>query len=385
VFKSFFHAGFECTTGHNRDGEWIDLVEDTWHHHHIDEDYRRLRSVGIAVVRDAIRWPLVDLGGQRFDFSTVRPLVEAAQRHDIEVVWDLFHYGYPENLDLLSDEFPSRFAEYCAACARYLRRQPGGAIWFTPVNEPSYLAWAGGEVAHFRPYLRNRSYDLKVALVRAAIRGIDAIRAELPEARFVHADPLCRVVACDELPRSLEAARRFNEEWVFESWDMLSGKLLPELGGSASHLDVVGINYYWNCQWVHGEQGTWLGPDDPRRLPLAELVRKVWERYGSEIVISETSHWGEHRAAWVEELSGEVDAMLRGGLPLRGVCLYPIIGMLDWHSPRRWMPMGLWDIDAAGDMGRVLHKPMLEALRRAQRRVQRRMAAGAARDVAVGK
>jgi beta-glucosidase/6-phospho-beta-glucosidase/beta-galactosidase len=370
MFKSFFHAGFECTIGHNRDGEWIDLVEDTWHHNHVDEDYRRLRAVGIAVVRDAIRWPLVDLGGSRFDFSTVRPMVDAARRHGIEVVWDLFHYGYPEDLDLLSDAFPVRFAQYCGACARYLRQRLPGTLWFTPVNEPSYLAWAGGDVAHFRPYLNNRSKDVKVALIRAAIRGIDAIRAEVPDARFVHADPLCRVAPCDHLPCSLEAARRFNEDWVFESWDMLSGKRRPELGGSPRHLDVVGVNYYWNCQWVHGEQDSWLEPDDPRRVPLSELVQEVWHRYGCEIVITETSHWGEHRAAWMEALSGEVEAMLRSGVPLRGVCIYPIIGMLDWHSPRRWMPMGLWDIDADDGMRRVLHRPMLRALRRAQRRVR---------------
>jgi beta-glucosidase/6-phospho-beta-glucosidase/beta-galactosidase len=384
MFKSFFQGGFECTIGHNREGEWIDLVEDTWHHHHIDEDYRRLRAVGIAVARDAIRWPLVDRGGRHFDFSTVRPFVEAAQRHGMEVVWDLFHYGYPEDLDLLSDAFPERFAEYCAACARYLRRRLRGTLWFTPVNEPSYLAWAGGEVAHFRPYLNDRAHDVKVALVRAAIRGIDAIRAEVPDARFVHADPLCRVVPRDDQPQSLEAARRFNEDVVFESWDMLSGKRRPELGGSPSHLDVIGVNYYWNCQWVHGEQGSWLEPDDPRRVPLAKLVQQVWRRYGSEIVISETSHWGEHRAAWMEALTDEVEAMLRARVPLRAVCLYPIIGMLDWHSPRRWMPMGLWDIDADGGMRRVLHKPMLQALRRAQRRVEHWMRSAGGRGAAPG-
>jgi hypothetical protein len=370
VFKTFFHAGFECTTGHNRDGDWIDLVEDTWHQHHVDQDYRRLRAVGIAVVRDAIRWPLVDLGARRFDFSTVRPLVRAAQRHGMEVVWDLFHYGYPADLDLLSDEFPKRFAAYCAACARYLRRQLGGTLWFTPVNEPSYMAWAAGDAADFRPYLRHRALDVKVALIRAAIQGIDAIRAEAPDARFVHPDPLCRVAPSDNNPDSREAAARFNEAGVFESWDMLCGKRRPDLGGSPSHLDVIGVNYYWTCQWVHGQQGTWLAPDDPRRVPLATLVEEVWRRYGSEIVITETSHWGEHRAAWIDELAGEVEAILLAGVPLRGVCLYPILGLLDWHAPRRWMPMGLWDIDAERGMRRVLHAPMLKALRRARLRLR---------------
>jgi hypothetical protein len=370
VFKSFFHAGFECTTGHNREGEWIDLVEDTRHHHHLDEDYRRLGAVGIAVVRDAIRWPLVDLGRRRYDFVTVRPVVEAAGRRGIEVIWDLFHYGYPADVDLLSDAFPARFADYCGACARYLRRRLPGTLWFTPVNEPSYFSWAAGEAAHFRPYLRDRAHDLKVALVRAAIRGIDAILAEVPDARFVHADPLCRVVPCDDSTRAREAARRFNEEQVFEAWDMLCGRRRPELGGSRRHLDVVGINYYWNCQWIHGTAGSWLDADDPRRCRLRELVHAVWRRYGTDMVISETSHWGEHRAAWIDELALEIDSLLRAGVPLRGACLYPVIGMLDWHAPRRWMPMGLWDIDVADGMKRVLHAPMLAALRRAQARVR---------------
>jgi hypothetical protein len=71
----------------------------------------------------------------------------------------------------------------------------------------------------------------------------------------------------------------------------------------------------------------------------------------------------------MEELSGELEHLLRANVPLRGVCLYPVIGMLDWHAPRRWMPMGLWDIDPERDMRRVLHAPMFKALLRAQRRV----------------
>lgn len=44
MFNSFFFGGFECTTGYNREGEWIDLVVDTWHHEHAEEDYRRRRG-----------------------------------------------------------------------------------------------------------------------------------------------------------------------------------------------------------------------------------------------------------------------------------------------------------------------------------------------------
>jgi len=131
LFSSYFLGGFECTTGFNRDGDWIDLIDETGHLRHADGDYRRVSAVGIRAVREGIRWPLVDKGRGFFDFSSVESLVRAARRYRVEVVWDLFHFGYPAGLDLLSRAFPSRFAEYCAACAHYLRDRLQGTLWFT--------------------------------------------------------------------------------------------------------------------------------------------------------------------------------------------------------------------------------------------------------------
>lgn len=370
MFDSFFLGGFECATGHNRHGQWIDLVASTWHDRHVDEDYRRLREVGIRAARDAIRWPLVDRGDGRYDFSSVEPIAAAARKHRVCVVWDLFHYGYPAGLDPLSDDFRTRFVDYCRACARYLRDlDPAGPMWFTPVNEPSFFAWAAGHDAQFPPYLRGRDRELKVALVHCALRAVEAIREEIPGARFLHVDPICHVVPADDRPESMEAALAFNTNAVFESLDMLCGRLHPELGGSPAHLDVVGINHYWTCQWELGRDGTWLSDDDPRRLPLRDLVSTVWARYGTDIVISETAHWGEHRAGFMHALGDEIEAILDDGIPLRGVCLYPILGMCEWHEPEKWMPMGLWDIDPEG-MERILHRPMFDALRTVQRRLE---------------
>jgi hypothetical protein len=368
LFSSYFLGGFECTTGFNRDGDWIDLIDETGHLRHAGGDYRRLSAVGIRAVREGIRWPLVDKGRGFFDFSSVESLVRAARRYRVEVVWDLFHFGYPTGLDPLSPAFASRFAGYCAACARYLRDRLQGTLWFTPVNEPSYFSWVAGEAGRFAPYLTGRHYELKVALARAAIAGIDAIRAMVPDARFLNADPLCHVAPRDGRPESLLAARMFNDVQVFECWDMLCGRTLPELGGSRAHLDVVGVNYYWNSQWELGSEGQWLADGDPRRVPLRHLIRSVYERYGGSLIISETSHWGAHRAGWVRELADEAGSLLDAGVPLGGICLYPIIGMFDWHRPRRWMPMGLWDCDSARGMRRLVHRPMLDALACAQER-----------------
>ena len=124
-------------------------------------------------------------------------------------------------------------------------------------------------------------------------------------------------------PAAIEHARLFNEEWVFEFWDIVSGRKMPELGGSPQHLDIVGINYYWTNQWQLGSEEVPLRDDDVRRVPLTELVRTAWRRYGTEIVITETSALGDARAPWIGELSMMAEELTTEGVPLRGICLYP--------------------------------------------------------------
>jgi beta-glucosidase/6-phospho-beta-glucosidase/beta-galactosidase len=370
MFRSFFFAGFECATGFNARGDWIDQVSATHHDKHADEDYRRLNEVGIYAVREAVRWPLVDRRG-KYDFSSVDPFVEASQKYEISVIWDLFHYGYPEDLDIFSEDFPKRFADYCHAAAEHLC--PGGEVcYFTPINEPSYFAWAAADAARFAPHCRGRSQELKIQLIRAAIKGIDAIWAALSNARIVNVDPICRMVGPPDRPDLMAEAERYNEQVVFEGWDMLSGRLLPELGGSRKHLDIVGLNYYWTNQWEMGREELALSDNDPRLVPLRSLIRKAWERYGGELLITETSHVDEKRAGWINYVAEEAEAVLDEGVPLRGVCLYPILGMPEWHEPERWTPMGLWDIvDQEQTLRRELCNPMYEALRFAQRLEER--------------
>lgn len=367
MFRSFYLAGFECATGYNMHGEWIDQIAATEHDLHVDADYERLAQVGIHAVREAIRWPLVDHRG-RYDFSSAEPSARAARHHGFDVIWDLFHYGYPQDLDPFDDTFVARFTEYCRAVARFVARHTEGVCYFTPINEPSYFAWAAGEVGRFAPHARGRGYELKVALARAALAGIDAILGEVPNARIVNVDPLCRVVPDRDDPDRIEHARRFNEEWVFEFWDIVSGKRMPELGGSPRHLDIVGLNYYWTNQWALGAEGVPLADDDPRRVPLAQLVQAAWRRYGAEVVITETSALGDARAPWIHALSAMAGQLLTEDVPLGGICLYPILGMPEWHARDQWTRMGLWDLEREQEvLQRKACTPMLEALLAAQR------------------
>ncbi len=373
MFKSFFLAGFECATGYNRHREWIDQIAATQHDKYMAEDYERLRRLGIHAVREGIRWPLVDKNGS-YNFAPIKDVTRHARAQKMDVIFDLFHYGFPDGVDLFDDSMPERFSDYCLAVARTIIRNFDGPFYFTPVNEPSFFAWAGGEVGLFAPHQTGRGPELKYALARAAIQGAEAIWSVIPEADMVTVDPVCRVVP--KTPEDQNAADRFNEFAVFESFDMISGRLAPELGGSDRHLGTIGINYYWNNQWVLG--GDTLAEEDPRRVPLGDILRNVCDRYSGNVFIGETAHDGEHRADWITNTALEVIALLEDDVPIHGICLYPIIGMPEWHAraderSSNWTNMGLWDLTPGADgiLERRLHIPSFDALVEAQSKVGR--------------
>jgi hypothetical protein len=371
MFKSFFMGGFECSMGWNSHGRPIDQIAATQHDRFLHQDYRLLKEAGLYVAREGVRWPLIDREGE-YDFDSLQRIIDASNQHGIELIYDLFHFGFPEDIDLFSPDFISRFADYCFEVARCVLACSDGPYYFTPVNEPSYFAWAAGEAGLFAPYATGRGPELKRLLIQAAIQGINAIRAVCPSARFVNADSLCRVVAPPGNSQLEWEAHQFNSVAVFESWDMLCGREHPEYGGSTSHLDIIGINYYWTNQWQIDRRGIPLAEDDPRRWPLHKLVRSVSERYDADLVVSETSHINDMRASWMHEVVRETRLIQKQNLPLHGICLYPILGMPEWHDEAIWTRMGLWDlVEQDGILQRVPYMPMMDALQKGQRRLQK--------------
>src|SRR3954468_25012205 len=281
IFPTFFLSGFECSTFLWKDRGRRDLCEETQHRIHADEDYRMLRSLGIAVAREGIPWPLVDRGGT-FDFSYIDPFLEAQRRHDILPIWDLCHYGYPDDADPFDASFAERFAAYAASAARYVtERAHHGPPFFTPTNEPTFFGYMAGEWAWAAPWGKDRDTRrrLTVALGGADIAGVKAIRAIVPEARMVHIDPLIWVVPPHDRPDQAEAARRETYDDAFLAFDVIAGARHPEHGGSPEILDIVGFNNYSFGQMEYREQGPHaaLEPGDPRIRPLCDLIEEGWK------------------------------------------------------------------------------------------------------------
>jgi beta-glucosidase/6-phospho-beta-glucosidase/beta-galactosidase len=364
-------AGFEGACQINRAGRRVDMQRITQHDAQAAEDYARLEPLGIRTVRDGVRWHLVDCG-DRFDFSSLTPLVTAAEQAGVQVIWTLCHYGWPEDIDVFSPAFVERFAAYCRQVALFLAERTPGPRWYTPINEISFLSWAAGQVGYMFPFARARAGPLKRNLVRATISGIEAIWSVDPGARFVVVDPVIHAVPLANRPRSAATAARQRAS-QFEAWDMLIGRRDPELGGHPKYLDVIGANHYYDSQWE--TRGTrwrrrlaWEEPSpDPRRKPLHQLLRSVYQRYQRPMIISETGHFGAGRGRWILKIAEEVRQAREIGVPVDGVCLYPIIDRPGWDNVSHWHNSGLWDVekDERGVLQRVLNEPYLRDFERA--------------------
>jgi beta-glucosidase/6-phospho-beta-glucosidase/beta-galactosidase len=308
------------------------------------EDYAMLRDAGIRSARDGVRWHLIDRGS-KYDFCSVAPMAGGAERAGVQVIWDLCHYGWPDDVDVLRPAFVDRFAKFCGAIARFFRERSDRVPFYTPVNEISFLAWAAARKLVY-PHARRRDAELKAQFVRATIAAADAIWAVDARARIVTAEPLIHLVPPRRRPE-LEPQARARSDSQFQAWDMISGYAAPELGGHPRYLDLPGVNFYAPNQWEYpgGRKLLWDGkPLDDRWRPLRFLLEDVWKRYHRPLFIAETSHYGVGRAAWLREISGEVHAARLLGVPLEGVCLYPILDRHDWDDPAHWHNSGLWDL-----------------------------------------
>lgn len=336
LFHSFLQGGFECSTHRLRPnenqptGRRLDLIASTGHDTYAAQDYRQLSDLGIRTIRDGFRWHLIDRPSG-YEWTSVRPMLRAASEVGTQVIWDLMHYGWPDDVNIWSPRFVDRFADYAASCARIVQEESDGIPFYCPVNEISFLSWGGGDAAYLNPFAHGRGFELKVQLARAAIAAMDAILTVDPRARFVHCEPAINVVTDPERPWEERLADGHRKS-QFQSWDLIAGRLWPQIGGAERYLDVVGVNYYFNNQWIHG--GPPLDIGHSLYKPLSKILIEIYARYGRPMLISETGIEDERRTVWFEYVTAQADIAMEAGVPLEGICLYPIVNHPGWDDER---------------------------------------------------
>jgi hypothetical protein len=359
LFRSFWQAGFECSTQVLKSGKRLDLVTSTRHAEFAEQDFRRLRDIGMRTAREGLRWHLIETEPGNYDFSSAQRILEAAQREGIQILWDLLHFGWPDFLEIFDPRWVNSFGDFAEAFSRMLRSEMSEPAFLTPVNEISFLSWAGGDKAFLNPFGINRGAELKRQLVRGAVRASQIILSQLPTARLFAPEPVIHISGD---PRNVEDMRQAAEytSAMYEAWDMLTGRAQPELGGEERYLDVIGVNYYDRNQWWNFGATIWR--HEPAYRPFREILLEVYQRYQRPLFVSETGTEDADRPGWLAYIAGEVRAARKLGASIDGICLYPILNHPGWNDDRHCFN-GLWDY--AGHSGdREIYQPLAEEIAR---------------------
>ena len=339
LFNSFWQAGFECSTHILKSGKRLDLVAATGHDRFADEDFARLKEMGIRTAREGLRWHLIETRPGHYDFTSAQRLLEASQRHGIQIIWDLLHFGWPEGLDIFAAGWVESFGDFAFAFARVMRKE-SDAAFVAPVNEISFFSWAGGDTAYLNPFATGRGGELKRQLVRAAIRASDALLAELPGVRLVSPEPVIHIAGDPARPE-----RRTTGCGV--SFGDVRGL------GHVGRPRTAGVRRQRKLSRCHWHQ--LLRPQpmvEPRRNDLEKRTRipahfaKSWPKcttVTSGLCSSpKQARRTMTRPDWLAYVADEARAAMRSGIPLHGICLYPILNHPGWNDNRHCCN-GLWD------------------------------------------
>ncbi|MBX9448923.1 MAG: family 1 glycosylhydrolase [Taibaiella sp.] len=323
-FTSFWMAGFECSDQLNCFGDRVDLLAATGHIDHIEKDYQLLEDFKITTVREGVQWSRVERQPYCYDWSRVKKTIQAAGKKNIQVLWDLCHFGYPDDLSPLHPHFCKRFIAFAQAFVHMYRSIcPYGNLILTPVNEVNFISWLGGEAGATSPYTQKYGWQVKYNLMQAYIEAVKAMKDLDNNIIILTTEPLINIIPEDVNDTTIAAARRKNEE-QFQMLDILCGYICPELGGSPDLVDIVGCNYYHNNQWLFPSEKhlDWRYASGIKGYKnLSELCREVAERYGRPIVIAETSYEGADKNLWMHMITEECKKNNEAGHRIMG-CLH---------------------------------------------------------------
>src|ERR1041385_1144970 len=361
LFESFFLGGFECSTHRLATGQRVDEIAFTHHDRFAGEDYRRLIEQGIRTAREGLRWHLIEQRQGKYDWASLLPVLRAAQSARVQVIWDVFHYGWPDDwLDLFEPRFVDALAKFAREFGQLWKNETDDILFACPTNEISFFSWAAGESAVLNPFATRRGDELKEQLVRANIAVCESLWDIDQRTRIAQIDPMINVLPLDpNNEQQVHEAESYRTS-QFQAWDMLSGRLKPELGGAPKYLDTIGANYYVHNQWILG-QG-FIDQNNPRYKPLRNIIKEIYDRYQRPFFIAETGIEDNLRPKWFRYACGEALAAANDGVQLEGICLYPIVNHPGWLDDRH-CHNGLWDYaNEKGD--REIYQPLADELQR---------------------
>lgn len=347
IFQSYFLGGFECCDMLNRYGRRVDLLKETKHVEHADEDYGNLKDLNIFSVREGIRWSQVEKTAYQYNWCEVHKLFEAGKRNRIQQIWDICHFGMPDDLSPLHPQFAKRLIRVCLAfISEYRKYFKNEVLIITPINEVSFYSWLGGEVGATTPYTKGLGWDVKYQMAKAYIAAIKAMKEFDANLKILSTEPLVDIVppifATEE--EKISANKSHDEQ--YQLTDIVCGRICTELGGQEDLIDIIGYNFYYSNRFTKDgtEVLSWVNEfNDERFRPLHLLLKEGYNRYNKPLLLAETSHPGEHRNIWMEQVIEETNIALLHGVPLWGICWYPVLDRPDWDELHIWHDSGIYN------------------------------------------
>ncbi|MET1087729.1 MAG: family 1 glycosylhydrolase [Arthrobacter sp.] len=323
-----------------------DIFESTAHDINWKQDLGLLAACGVRRLRYPVRWHRVEARENVFDWSETDRVLHHLRDNGFQPIIDLIHHtSYPRWLEggFADPRFRTAYLRYTELFAR---RYP----WvqeYTLFNEPFSTLFLTGHEAVWPPYqsgLKNFVGQL-LNVLPAVAEASRAYADLLPGARHVWTDTCEHHTGSGTRGTAYAAManeRRFLvlDSFLGKGYD-LDGPMaepLHDAGGERlldidpGRIDVLGLDYYAHCQW-HFDDVCGSTPT-PFPVPLADQIHLYWERYGVPCLLTETNIRGRtsDRATWFKYVLEQCERARARGVPLDGLCWFPVIDSTDWDS-----------------------------------------------------
>lgn len=330
----------------------IDQLERSGHLERLDDDLADVASLGIRVWRYGMPWRCAEPRPGQYDWTLWDRALAAADRHGLQPVVDLCHFGLPDHYDGFCDpRWVDGFTRYVEA---FLARYPGPQ-WFCPVNEPWYTAHASA----FRGYWNDRRQsldDYALALAHCVLANLEAlhrIRADR-DGWLIGAD----AISCPADDRANPEQAAEDEAYTQAGWDLQFGlPVRPFMQGPLGRVaDDVRARIDALATTEHTIAGHDLYPisvvayeGSREQLTMAEHLDAYrrwalawYERYGVDFWVAETSNLSlpvRDQVPWLHGLVEVLDGLRADGLAVRGLCWFSRSDSFDWDTYLR-EPLG---------------------------------------------
>jgi hypothetical protein len=301
------------------------------HDEFLEVDYQLMVDAGCVGIRDAARWYISHPATGDFNWTWLDRVVAASEKYHLKLYLDLWHYGYPDWMDILSPEAPIRFADF----ARQIAQRYPSLEYYCVCNEPSLLVELGGRKGEWGPFQHEENPSaFRRQISQMIIEASKAILEVKPDATLIIPEPWH---ATDNNPEENQAA----------VLDTVLGLRDPELGGCDELVTIIGLNHY----------------RDSTLPPFHRLLMNAQKRWPTkQLWITETSGppTGWKQAEWFWWMLAEARLAAMSGINIPVFTWAPAISMYDWVDEKVQLHNGIWIIDENGQ--RLPNGKMLEAI-----------------------